>query len=130
MNGPIRVQLSRKKGWRMPPGTVKVDRSTRWGNPFLVERERGERWNGQRREWQTTWSIRCLANPHHDGRLCPPDYRTGLSEADALTHAIERFRAVIAPRLDLENLRGKNLACWCRADKPCHADILLELANQ
>lgn len=26
------------------------------------------------------------------------------------------------------NLRGKNLACWCK-DGPCHADVLLELAN-
>ena len=30
----------------------------------------------------------------------------------------------------LEPLRGKNLACWCPLDKKCHADILLELANQ
>lgn len=27
------------------------------------------------------------------------------------------------------DLRGKNLACWCRLDQPCHADVLLELAN-
>jgi hypothetical protein len=27
-------------------------------------------------------------------------------------------------------LRGKNLACWCPLDQPCHADVLLELANQ
>jgi hypothetical protein len=26
-------------------------------------------------------------------------------------------------------LRGKNLACWCSLDQPCHADILLEIAN-
>jgi len=26
-------------------------------------------------------------------------------------------------------LRGKNLACWCRIDQPCHADVLLEIAN-
>lgn len=26
-------------------------------------------------------------------------------------------------------LRGKDLACWCSLDKPCHADVLLELAN-
>jgi hypothetical protein len=26
-------------------------------------------------------------------------------------------------------LRGKNLACWCALDQPCHADVLLELAN-
>lgn len=31
---PKRVQLSRRAGWRMPADTVKVDRSTRWGNPF------------------------------------------------------------------------------------------------
>jgi hypothetical protein len=30
---------------------------------------------------------------------------------------------------DVEQLRGKNLACWCRTDQPCHADVLLELAN-
>ena len=34
--GPNRVQLSRAKGWRMPPNTVKVDRTTRWGNPCIV----------------------------------------------------------------------------------------------
>jgi len=26
-------------------------------------------------------------------------------------------------------LRGKNLACWCPLSRPCHADVLLELAN-
>jgi hypothetical protein len=30
----------------------------------------------------------------------------------------------------LPELRGKNLACWCPLDKPCHADVLLELANK
>jgi len=30
---------------------------------------------------------------------------------------------------DVMELRGKNLACWCPLDKPCHADVLLELAN-
>lgn len=27
-------------------------------------------------------------------------------------------------------LRGKDLACWCPLDQPCHADVLLELANE
>lgn len=26
-------------------------------------------------------------------------------------------------------LGGKNLACWCRPDQPCHADVLLEFVN-
>jgi len=29
-----------------------------------------------------------------------------------------------------KELRGKDLACWCPLDKPCHADILLEIANK
>lgn len=33
-------------------------------------------------------------------------------------------------RACLEELRGKNLACWCRLDAPCHADVLLEFANR
>ncbi|SRR6266700_2383401 len=32
------------------------------------------------------------------------------------------------PRLK-RNLGGKNLACWCPLDQPCHADVLLVLAN-
>jgi len=27
-------------------------------------------------------------------------------------------------------LRGKHLACWCPLDGPCHADVLLERANE
>lgn len=30
----------------------------------------------------------------------------------------------------INELRGKDLACWCPLDRPCHADVLLELANQ
>ena len=39
----------------------------------------------------------------------------------------ERRRAILK---DLPTLRGKNLACWCKPDAPCHADVLLELANR
>lgn len=34
--GPVRVQLSRKAGWRMPPNTINVARPGRWGNRFSV----------------------------------------------------------------------------------------------
>jgi hypothetical protein len=29
----------------------------------------------------------------------------------------------------MKDLRGLNLACWCALDHPCHADVLLEIAN-
>lgn len=37
--------------------------------------------------------------------------------------------ALRMPRSTFEPLRGKDLACWCKLDQPCHADVLLELAN-
>jgi hypothetical protein len=33
---PNRIQLSRRKGWRKPPGAVVVARPSRWGNPYRV----------------------------------------------------------------------------------------------
>ena len=30
---------------------------------------------------------------------------------------------------DWNELRGKDLVCWCPLDQPCHADVLLEMAN-
>lgn len=51
--------------------------------------------------------------------------------------AIQMFRDYIghpnSPLLfepeEIEQLRGKDLACWCKEGLPCHADVLLELAN-
>jgi hypothetical protein len=40
-----------------------------------------------------------------------------------------RFACEVAPLLDYDELRGKNLACWCSMEQTCHADVLLELAN-
>lgn len=45
-------------------------------------------------------------------------------------HPALRFAAEIAPLWDLSPLRGKNLACWCPLDQDCHADVLLEMANE
>lgn len=56
-----RIQLKRTKGWRMPPDTVKVDRSTIYGNPFTMEkRERAEA-VALFRDWLTspTWTAEC-----------------------------------------------------------------------
>jgi hypothetical protein len=54
-------------------------------------------------------------------------------EADNILRArcVAAFRTYagdIVPQIR-EELAGKNLACWCRPDQPCHADVLLEIAN-
>jgi hypothetical protein len=33
---PVRIQRSRKKGWKMPENTVYVGRPTKWGNPYPI----------------------------------------------------------------------------------------------
>ncbi len=57
-------------------------------------------------------------------------------EQDARKLAIDAFRQWVAapPRATFRAraalaLRGKNLACWCAEGAPCHADVLLDLAN-
>ena len=50
---------------------------------------------------------------------------------DSRQEAVDRFAEYLAAaNLDLAVLKGKNLACWCPLDQPCHADVLLKLANE
>lgn len=100
---PRRVQLSRSKGWRMPPKTVKVDSSTRWGNPYKL--------------YTDGYPMTPLKAVESFSRLLAE--KCGWVMRDQLTTAFDVQR----------ELAGKNLACWCSLDKPCHADVLLRLAN-
>ena len=46
--------------------------------------------------------------------------------------AIEKYRQHIlryTPKYWFDELKGKDLACWCPLSQPCHADVLLELVN-
>jgi hypothetical protein len=100
-DAPRRIQRSRAKGWMMPPNTVYVGRGSRWGNPVRV----GDR---DRRTLGIIGPAEAVEG--YLRRLVTGQIRC--SEADVIWH-----------------LRGKNLACWCALDQPCHADVLLELAN-
>ncbi len=108
---PVRIQLSRKKGWRMPENTVKVSRPGPFGNPYSVDGAIDAGYKGTREEL---------------GRLCAESFAEWL-RGDHWTVAQPK-RDVLLQRLP--ELRGKNLACWCRQDHPCHADVLLDLANR
>lgn len=101
MKQPVRIRLSRKKGWRMPDNTVKVDRSTKWGNPFRPGQLLTVHETGDDLRLDVT-----LAVGLYEAALLPKDYAQIILE-----------------------LRGKNLACWCPLDAICHADVLIRLAN-
>ena len=103
MPEPKRIQRKRTKGWRMPENTVYVGRPSKWGNPYVV----GNYNYRLQRRIESNGEAVDLYRSHGE-------WRTG-SSADAPSFA--------------EELRGKDLACWCALDQPCHADVLLEWAN-
>jgi Domain of unknown function (DUF4326) len=107
-----RVHLQRTKGWRMPPNTRRVDRSTVFGNPFEVGKYGVEDAVGMHRAWLTG----ALTEQQIDARF----------PRIVAKHLIARRRRVLA---SLHGLRGRNLACECPPLKTCHADSLLELVN-
>ena len=105
---PKRIQRKRTNGWRMPEGAVYVGRPTKWGNPYRV----------------------------YKGWLDGPDILINSTDrAGLLVRAVDLYRENFIRgelgRYTIRNaLRGKDLVCWCTLDSPCHADVLLEIANQ
>lgn len=119
MTAPKRIQRRRTKGWRMPVNTKYVGRGSRWGNPYRAIR--GTVWGPSR--------------PIEGGDLHA--YSTHAPASNAVVAAIENYHrdidCAIRSKLTTEDIRrelaGKDLACWCPLDQPCHADVLLEIAN-
>ena len=63
---PVRIQLSRKKGFKLPEGAVVVARPTKWGNPFKI--------GALAREDAIAWFSAALAtNPHEPYRTMRAD---------------------------------------------------------
>jgi hypothetical protein len=106
---PRRVRLSRVRGWRKPPNTIVVSRPGRWGNPFLGDPQRAV---AAYREWLTSPGSAVIELPTGVRAARTPGW-----------HEAADLRAL------LPTLRGHNLGCWCSLSAPCHADVLLALAN-
>lgn len=122
-----RIQMSRQRPWRAEhPDAVIVARPTKWGNPYTIAMMR-EKIDALRAE-----------------------FPGAMEDADAQENAVDAFRSdlVYGPDsswwwfgphmrmldimrgLEAGELRGRDLACWCSLDRLCHADVLLELANE
>lgn len=106
--GPQRIQRRRAKGWRKPENTVSVTRPGPFGNPFVV-------------------------GVDGSAGKCVELFAALMAGYVALTckatiQAQEDARRRILK--NLHKLRGKNLMCYCAIGKPCHADVLLAIANR
>ena len=117
---PSRIQRQRTKGWRTPlcscgcgRKAIYVGRGSKWGNPWVV-----------------TGNL--IKDADHD-HLIAFD-----SHDEALRHAVSWYAEAIpngwesVPMLkDIRaELAGHDLMCWCPAGQPCHADVLLDIANE
>lgn len=108
MNAPVRLQLSRRRGFRLQYyslsenglSAVNCSRPGRWGNPY-----------GTAAEFRSAFM----------------DFSNCRTDAE--------FRAIAWMRYNIFTLRDRNLACWCPLPAPgepdcCHAAVLLEIANR
>lgn len=115
---PKRMHLSRRRGFNLQAESQalnglpakRVTRPGPWGNPFTIAEAAA---------------------------------KYGLDPEAAQARAVEMcgqwLRGTLDPKLSpgppptreaiRRELRGYNLACWCKLDTPCHADVLIELAN-
>ena len=115
---PQRLQVSRRRGYDLQAASRAlnglpaklVTRPGRWGNPFAID------------DMATRYGLDRDA-----------------AQAKAVALAAEWLRSTLDPALSpgpaptraeiRAELAGHNLACWCRPGTPCHADVLIELAN-
>jgi hypothetical protein len=116
MNAPRRLKLERRRGFDLQAASQSlnglpaqtVSRPGKWGNPFTIAAVAAE---------------------------------FGLDAEAAQARAVGMYRRWVDGEAGLSDqqppdkdtivaeLAGKNLACWCRLGEPCHAEILLEIAN-
>ena len=136
---PQRIQLRRTKGWRKPDGAIVVARPSKWGNWYVVVRARtAERAPGGGFKRNGPWLV--VATDKRGWATGPHWGGFGDSRHAAAEFAVELYRRALEGTYDdldgplnhefyMRDLRGHDLACWCPLDQPCHADVLLELAN-
>ena len=98
------AKVLNKKNDKIPPDAVYVGSSSKWGNPWRI----GEK------------------HPVDNHRLTREEVIE--FHRNSIQQMLKTKREDGSVILNLEELRGKDLVCWC-APLPCHADILLELAN-
>jgi hypothetical protein len=115
---PQRMQLSRQRGFNLQAASEalnglpakRVTRPGKWGNPFSIEAT-ADKYGLNHDEAQA----KAVA-------LCAQWLRGALDPK--LSPAPPPSRAEIRAEL-----QGHNLACWCAPGTPCHAEVLIELAN-
>jgi hypothetical protein len=109
---------------KLPTGGVLVARPTRWGNPFVIDMS----------PIGLGYEVRYQVRPG----TRPDVIADGLTVEEAVARAVTEYRAWLrcAPRgIEIaaaakKELKGREVYCYCPLDRPCHADVLAEIANE
>jgi hypothetical protein len=110
VTAPKRIQLRRTKNWRKPADAVVVTRASKlWGNPFKIGDLVPEPWS---------------LTSKYEGRV--------VEDRHMAVELFESYVQITPFYADMarQELAGKDLACWCPLDQPCHGDVLLALARR
>lgn len=105
----LRIQRKRVSGWKKPDGCVNVTRPGIFGNPFEDA--------ASFEAWLDTGHVNVLKLRHEyiDGGRIQTD------RLDSIRKFILR---------NIEDLRGKQIMCWCPIDSACHGDVIAAIANK
>lgn len=134
-----RITRSRVKGWRKPDGAVIVSRPSIWGNPWGIGAPGtlDVTLDGARVRYKTLIASdgqevrdafeKWLRYSSFRSDMLPDLYQlTDAGRAALRDHLHGRRKLILA---NIHDLRGRDLCCWCKPGTPCHADVLMEIAN-
>lgn len=137
---PKRIQRKRTKGWTKPEGAIYVGRGSEWGNPYPLADTQirmpaldDSEWEHEGRLGKTSGQRHAFVHP--GGAITWHRVENATPE-----QIVELYRRWLAERPVIERgarrrLAGHDLMCWCPLvddngnPVPCHADVLLEIAN-
>ena len=142
MTQPVRIKRSRQHKQISPNGLPirYVGRGSKWGNPFRVVKI-------SKNEWAVKLSDNNVSSAKILIKICRFIYT---SKEDANRDAVKCYIEWFLPKppMDKEGsfsefllkseklkeamneLKGKNLSCWCGLNETCHADFLLYISNK
>jgi len=113
---PSRIQRKRTKGYRLPAGAIYVGRPTKWGNPFKI---------GERNPFGTITQDGRHAASLFVGFAPQNERLIAAARAELAGHDLACWCALCDPHRE----HGKPLGSNCPYCAPCHADVLLAIAN-
>ena len=134
-NKPVRIQRSRQFK-QVSPNDLPIKyagRPSAWGNPFKLVAGIIYVNVAHRRKILNPWVYLCEGDDDKlmqlyrsvvTGNLCAGGYGIAIDSFGDIMHWVNHFR-----KLDLSELKDKNLSCWCNLQRACHVDILLELVS-